>query len=284
MEKAVEIIEYRWRTQPGRLQKTFGIAGVKLHAHGEVIPIGAAVAQHTTFASPQREKQKRPHHGEEESRINETRLGTVEVFHCAMGNLLDSRAGARSGTEVNCTAQGVFIKEELHDGTGDKIHGHNIEYRVRMARDGAPKASCVDLQRPVHHLEAGGDAGSGVPHDDAGTQYHAGKRTETRLYKGLSLGLGLFVGVAIALAHGKLVFAHQIRALAGHVGCTDVGEASKLARAARKIEQMIEPHCSSGVNHSGCFSRKAPVGGWIQPTVRLADVSRKNLNTRPLRR
>ena len=71
-----------------------------------------------------------------------------------------------------------------------------------------------------------------------------------------------------------------------------------LARAARKIEnmpgaldvnaaclveRMIEPHCGSGVNHSGCFSRKAPVGGWIQPTVRLADVSRKNLNARPLR-
>src|ERR1700733_4263230 len=126
MEKAVEIIEYRGRAYPGRLQKTFGIAGVKLHAHGEVIPIGAAVAQHTTFASPQGEKQKRPHHGEEESRINETRLGTVEVFHGAMGNLLDSRAGARSSTEVNCTAQGGFIKEELRDRTGDKIHGHKV--------------------------------------------------------------------------------------------------------------------------------------------------------------
>src|ERR1700691_2691174 len=238
MEKAVEIIEDWWGAHPGRLQKTFGIGGVKLHAHGEVIPIGAAVVQHTTVASPQREKQKRPHPRAEESRMNETRLGTVEVFHCAMGNLLDSRAGARSGTEVNGTAQGGFIKDELRDGTGDKIHGHNVEYRVRIARDGAPKAACVDLQRPVHHLEAGGDAGSGVPHDDAGTQYHAGKRTETRLYQGLSLGLGLFVGVAIALAHGQLVFAHQVRALAGHVGCTDVGEASKRACAYRKIENM----------------------------------------------
>src|ERR1700691_3114109 len=115
MEKAVEIIEYRWGAYPGRLQKTFGIGGVKLHAHGEVISVGAPVAQHTAFASPQREKQKRPHHGEEESRINETRLGTVEVFHCALGNLLDSRTGARSGTEVNCRAQGGFIKEQLGD-------------------------------------------------------------------------------------------------------------------------------------------------------------------------
>jgi hypothetical protein len=39
----VEIVEYRWRSLPGRLQKAFGIAGVKLHAHSEVIPIGAAV-------------------------------------------------------------------------------------------------------------------------------------------------------------------------------------------------------------------------------------------------
>src|ERR1700678_3857327 len=198
MEKAVEISDYRWRTHPGRLQKTFGIAGVKLHAHSEVVSIGAAVAQHTAFTSPEREKEKRPYHGKEESRINETRLGPVEVFHGAMGNLLDSRAGARSGTKVNGTAQGGFIKEELRDGAGDEVHGHNVEYRVRIAREGAPKASCVDLQRPVHHLEAGSDAGSGVPHDDAGTQYHARNRAETRSYQGLCLCLRLFVVVAIA--------------------------------------------------------------------------------------
>src|SRR6202034_1919973 len=138
-----------------------------------------------------------------------------------------------------------------------------------------PKASCVDLQWPIHHLEAGGDTGSGVPHDDAGTQYYARNRAETRLYKGLSLRLRLFVGIAIALAHGKLVFANKARALAGHVGCTNVGEAARRAHAARKIEnmpgaldvnaacfveRMIEPHCCSGMNHSGRFSRKAPVG------------------------
>ncbi len=53
--------------------------------------------------------------------------------------------------------------------------------------------------------------------------------------------------------------------------------------AASFVERMIEPHGGCGVNHSGCFRQQALVGDWIEPTVSVADVSRKNLNPRPLR-
>ena len=216
-----------------------------------------------------------------------------------MCNLLDCRAGTRSGAQMDGRAKGSFIEQELRDGAGDKIDGHNVEYRVRISRDCTPKPSCIDFQRPVHHFEAGSDASFRVSHNDAGAKYHAGQRSKARLHQGLGLGLRLFVGVAITLADSKLVFADQARPFTGYVGCTDISETSKLARAARKIEnmpgaldidaacfveRMIEPHRGGRVNNPRRFSRKARVISRTQPAVGLADVSGKNLNARSIAR
>src|ERR1035438_2912483 len=110
-------------------------------------------------------------------------------------------------TLVKCAAQSRLIKDGPRDRGRDEIDRHDIQYRIGVTGHGPPKAPRVDLQRPIHHLEAGGDAGLRIADDDAGAQNDAGKGTEARSHKRLSLGFGLLVGVAIALTHTEFIFA-----------------------------------------------------------------------------
>ena len=170
--------------------------------------------------------------------------------------------------------EGGVVEGQARDGGGDKIDGHDVQHGVGIAGHGAPQTARVDFQRPVHHLEAGGDAGARIADDDAGAQNDAGQRTEARADQRFGFGLGLLVGVAVALADGEFVFAHQAGALAGDVGRADIGKAAQLARgggeiehaarafdvdAARFVQRVVETHRGGGVDDAGCLGGEALV-------------------------
>jgi hypothetical protein len=91
------------------------------------------------------------------------------------GDLLDGGAAAWAGAEMHGTAKGGGVEGEAGYGGGDVIDGHDVEDGVGEAGHGAPEAAGVDLERPVHHFEAGCDAGLGVADDDAGAEDDAGQ-------------------------------------------------------------------------------------------------------------
>ena len=139
-----------------------------------------------------------------------------------------------------------------------KSTGHDVEHGVRIAGNGAPQTARVDLERPIHHFEAGGDAGLRVADDDAGAEDDAGQGTEARAHEGFGFSLGLLVGVAIALADGEFVFADQVGAFSGDIGGADVGQAAKLGRGRGKVETRRVP---------STLMRRASSSVWSKRTV-----------------
>src|ERR1019366_4278190 len=181
-------------------------------------------------------EQNRAHHGEEELGIDVAGRGRVEVLGCALGDLGDGGGAAGAGAEVDGAAEGGGVEGEPRDRGGDIIDGHDVQHGVGIAGHGAPQAARVDLERPVHHFEAGGGAGAGVAHNDAGPENDAGQRTQVGAHQRFRLGLGLLVGVAVALADGEFVFAHEVGALACDVGRADVGQAAELRRSSGEVQ------------------------------------------------
>src|SRR5450631_229749 len=133
-------------------------------------------------------------------------------------------------------AQGRLIKDGPRDGGRDEIDRHDVENGVGVARYSAPQAACVNLERPIHHFETGSDAGLRIADDDAGAQNDAGKGTEARAHQCLSLGFGLLVCIAIALAHGKFILAYKVRALACYISRTYISQAPQLVGAGSEIK------------------------------------------------
>ena len=244
-------------------------------------------------------RQQRPQSAEEEPGVDIARLRNVEVLRRAARNLLNGGAAARASAEVDRGAEGSVIEEQPGDGGGDEIDRDDVQHRIGKAGHGAPQAAGIDLQRPIQHLEAGRDAGAGIAHDDAGPQDDAGDGTETRADQGLGFGFGLFVCIAVALTDDEFAFAHEARAIAGHVGRADVGQAPQARRSGGEIkdaagaldvdapgfvERVIETHRGSAVDHAGGLPGQTLPGGGVQAAVGLADISGKNLDALPLRR
>src|SRR5579862_2012315 len=167
-------------TNAGWREKTLGIGSVKLHAHGEVIAIGTAANQHAALASPQPEIKQRADECKEEAGIDVARFAAVKVFHSAICDLLNGRTGTRTGTEMERLADSVGIKQGLRNCISDKVDRDDIEHRIRIARHGAPQSARIDFERPVHHLEAGSNAGARIAHNNTWTQNDARKRVEPR--------------------------------------------------------------------------------------------------------
>lgn len=206
MEETVKVIEHGGRAEAGGLEEALGIGSVKLHFHGEVVAIGAAIAEDAALFSPEGEPEKRTDGGKEEAGIDVARLRGVEVFAGALGNLMDGGAGAGAGAEMNGLAKGGGIEGEAGYGGGNVIDGDDVEDGIGVAGDGAPEAAGIDFEGPVHHFEAGGDAGAGVADDDAGAEDDAGEAGEAGADEGFSFGFALLVGVAVTLADGKFAF------------------------------------------------------------------------------
>ena len=192
----------------------------------------------------------------------------MEELHGAVGDLLDGGAALGSGAEVKRAAEGGGVEGDAGDGGGDEIDWHNVEDGVGIAGYGAPQAARVNFEGPIHHLEAGGDAGLGVADDDAGAEDDAGQGIEARTDQGFGFGFGLLVGVAVALADGEFVFADQAGAFSGNVGGADVSETAQARRGGGKVEDaagsfdvdaagffegVIETDGGGGMNDAGGF-------------------------------
>src|ERR1700722_12358657 len=94
MEQAIEIVQHRRRAQSSGLQQPFGVGGIELHAHGEIVTVSATLAQHAALASPKGDEEQRTDCCEEELRIDVARFRCVEVFRCAPCDLLNRCAAA----------------------------------------------------------------------------------------------------------------------------------------------------------------------------------------------
>ena len=120
------------------------------------------------------------------------------------------------------------IERELDDRLGDEIDRHNVQHGIRIAGHGSPKAARVNLQRPIHHLEAGSRARLRVAHDNARPENDARQRSQCGAHQRFRFGLCLLVGVAKTLADVELAFIHQVGAFARDIGRSDIRQAAQI--------------------------------------------------------
>src|SRR5271165_3696432 len=105
----------------GGREKALGVGGRELHAHGEVVAVGAAVGEDAALASPKGEEEDGADGGEEEFGIDVPGLADAEVAGGLLSDLLDGGAGAGSGAEVDGAAEGGGVEGEAGDGGGDVV-------------------------------------------------------------------------------------------------------------------------------------------------------------------
>ena len=212
----------------------------------------------------------------------------MEVLRRAPRNLLDGCAAARAGAKVDRAAQCGLVKGQARHGGGHKIHRHNVQHGVGIAGHGAPQPARIDLQRPIHHFEAGSNAGARVAHNDAGAQNDARQASQAasapaprprpwsvrRCCDSSGPRRARFRAPGRSARRPRRPCPHR-------PGCFSLraagGEIEHAARAlhvdvARFVQRVIETHRGGAVNHAGGLSGKPLPGVGFQAAVGLAHI------------
>ena len=126
-----------------------------------------------------------------------------------------------------------------------------------------------------------------------GRRMTPGREVEPGAHQRFGFGLGLLVGVAVALADGELIFADEAGAFAGDVGGADVGEAAQVGRGGGEVEyaagafdvdvagffeRVVEADCGGAMDDAGDFSREALEAGGVEAAVGEAYVAGVDLD------